>query len=161
MTRNRLFFLVEPREVEIHSHAQHDLSANDPTAADRQPKPSAERDQAAAADESSSNAQHEPTSIQPSGSQQHDEPVHEQQQHFSGSPAPARPADAVGPTHVRSHVAEPDERQLERALGGRIHLLESAASTPHEHGSKSIHAVEKQRELRKKSFGRAFLKASA
>lgn len=46
----RIFFfsvidvvVVEPRKVEIHSDAQHDLSADNSTAADRQSEPSAER----------------------------------------------------------------------------------------------------------------------
>lgn len=68
--------LLEPREMEVHSDAQHDLSANDPTAADRQSKSSAECDQAATANESSpiSNAEHEPP-IQPSRTEHHVESV--------------------------------------------------------------------------------------
>lgn len=43
-TLSMYLVLLEPREMEVHSDAQHDLSANDPTAADRQSKPSAECD---------------------------------------------------------------------------------------------------------------------
>lgn len=156
----RFRIVSEPGEMEVHSDAQHDLSADHPTAADRQPESSAERDQAAATDEPSSvaDAEHEP-SVQPLGPEQHAEPVDEQQQHAGRSPAPARPTDAVGSADVRSHAAEPDEWELEGPVGRRVHLLEPAASSPHEHGAKSIHAVEEQRKFNGKVKARIRLNA--
>lgn len=103
--------LVEPGEVEVHSDAQHDLSADDPTAADRQSESPAECDQAATDNEPSSvaDAEHEP-SVEPFGAEHDAGSIDEQQS------AAARPADAVRAAHVRSHAAESDERKFE--VGG-------------------------------------------
>lgn len=133
--------LVEPGEVEVHSDAEHDLSADDPTAADRQSEPSAECYQAASTNESSSiaDAEHEP-SVESLGSQHHVEPADEQLELAGHPPAPAWLAHAVGP-NVRSH-AEPDERKLERPISDGFHLFKSTACPSLKHGSKSIHAVE-------------------
>lgn len=103
------FHILEPRKVEVHTDAEHDLSADDSTAAHRQSEPSAECHQAAD-DEPPSDAEHEP-SIEPSGAEWHAESVDEQ------LAAAAWPADAVRPADVRSHAAEPDEWKPEGAVG--------------------------------------------
>jgi hypothetical protein len=125
--------------VEVHSDAQHDLSPDDPTTADRQSESSAKCDQAAD-DEPPSDAEHEP-SIKPSRSEWDVESVDEQ------LAAATWTADAVGSADVRSHAAEPDEWEFEGTVGGRVHLLEPAASASYEHAAESVcDAVEEQRE---------------
>lgn len=128
--------------MEVYSDAQHDLSTDDPTAADWQPEPSTECYQAADEPPSPiSNAEHEP-SVEPFGTEHDVESVHEQFKLVGRAPATAWLTNAVGTPDVRSHVGKSDEWQPERPIGRRVHLLEPASSAAHEHGAKSIHAVE-------------------
>lgn len=136
--------LLEPGEVEVLSNAEHDLSTNDPATTDRQPESSAECNKAASTNEPSpfANGQHEP-SVESLRTEQHDESIDEQHKH--AGPSAATWTTDVGSTHVRSYVAESHEWEFERSFGGRVHLFEPTTSASFEYGSKSIHAIKKQR----------------